>query len=240
MAQIGFNKSILGANSDARIIGHGFHISGKRNIIIRGLRFCCAVYPDDGIKIEGSTNVWIDHNEFSGDFEHDRDLYEGLVNVSNGSDYITISWNKFHDHIKTTLVGDSEDNGHIDKGKLHVTFHHNHFLNIYSRAPRIRFGTAHIYNNFYQDIEGSVVQTSMGAEVLVESNVFRNTNRPIITSLNSTEDGYAVHRNNNFGGAELYITQYGSFTHPPYSYRVDSTAKVAIMVQERAGPTMVF
>lgn len=38
-----------------------------------------------------STNVWVDHCEFSSDLTHDKDFHDGLVDSSHGSDFITIS-----------------------------------------------------------------------------------------------------------------------------------------------------
>lgn len=220
---VGSNKSILGAAEDAGIYGHGLSLINKSNVIIRGLHFCCAIAPDDGVKIDGTTNVWIDHNEFYSDMDHDKDYYDGLVDIIHGSDFVTISWNKFHNHFKTSLIGSNDDYGHIDIGKFHVTYHHNFFLNCYSRVPSVRFGTAHIYNNYYQTIEGSGINSRMGAEVLVESNFFRNTKRPISTNLDSREEGYAVERNNDFGGSENNITQIGTFTDPPYTIHTELT-----------------
>lgn len=87
---VGSNKSILGAAEDAGIYGHGLSLINKSNIIIRGLHFCCAIAPDDGVKIDGTTNVWVDHNEFYSDMDHDKDYYDGLVDVIHGSDFVTI------------------------------------------------------------------------------------------------------------------------------------------------------
>lgn len=240
VVRVGSNKSILGATEDAGIYGHGFSIIRQRNVIIRGLHFCCAIAPDDGVRIDNSTNVWVDHNEFYSDRDHDKDYYDGLVDINNGADYVTISWNKFHDHFKTSLIGSSDDSGHSDIGKLHVTYHHNYFLNCYSRVPSIRFGTAHIYNNYYENIEGSGINSRMGAQVLVESNLFRNTKRPISTNLDSREEGYAVERNNDFGGSENNITRIGTFTEPPYTYRLDRISKLRYLVERNAGATLLF
>jgi len=237
---VGSNKSILGATADAGISGHGLSIIEKSNVIIRGLHFCCAIDPDDGVKLDGATNIWVDHNEFYSDLDHDKDYYDGLVDVIHGSDFVTVSWNKFYNHYKTSLVGSNDNAGHTDIGRLHVTYHHNFFLNCYSRVPSVRFGTAHIYNNYYQNIEGSGINSRMGAEVLVESNIFRNTKRPISTNLDSREDGYAVHRNNDFGGSDIYVTQNGTFTSPPYRYRLDRLSKVRYIVERHAGPTILF
>lgn len=240
VVRVGSNKSILGATEDAGIYGHGLAIIGQSNIIIRGLHFCCAIAPEDGIRVDRTTNIWIDHNDFYSDMDHDKDYYDGLVDVVNGSDFVTISWNKFHDHFKTSLIGSNDDNGHNDIGKFHVTYHHNYFLNCYSRVPSIRFGTAHIYNNYYQNVEGSGINSRMGAEVLVESNIFRNTKRPISTNLDSREEGFAVERNNDFGGSEIYITQIGNFTNPPYTYRLDRISKIRYIVERNAGSTILF
>lgn len=41
----------------------------------------------NAIHVEKSTHIWIDHNDLSSDTSH-------------GTDYITVSWNYEHDHIK--------------------------------------------------------------------------------------------------------------------------------------------
>lgn len=237
---IGSNKSILGGTTDAGISGHGFNIKHKSNVIIRGLHFCCAIAPDDGVTMDDSTNVWIDHNEFYSDLQYGEDYYDGLVDAINGSDFITISWNRFHHHWKTSLIGSSDDKGYVDSGRLHITYHHNYFYNCNSRMPSLRFGTAHIYNNYYEDIIEYAINSRMGAQVLVEGNVFRNTTLALTTSLYSREDGFAVERNNDLGGSPTEITQIGTFTMPPYSYRVDTLSKIPHLVQRNSGPTILF
>lgn len=237
---IGSNKTILGGTANVLISGHGFNIVQKRNIIIRGLRFCCAVAPDDGVTIDQSTNVWVDHNEFYSDMDHDKDYYDGLLDIIRGSDFVTVSWNKFHDHYKAILIGHNDNNGAVDSGKLHVTLHHNHLYRCYSRQPSIRFGTAHIYSNYYENVLSSGINSRMGAEVLVESNVFYNSKQALTTSQDSLEDGFAVERNNEFGQAILNITQIGKFVNPPYPYRLDRLSKIPYLVRENAGATIIF
>ena len=46
---------------------------------------------------------------------------------------------------KGTLVGHSDNNADEDIGYLHVTYANNHFYNVRSRGPLLRFGTAHVY-----------------------------------------------------------------------------------------------
>jgi pectate lyase len=60
-----------------------------------------------------------------------------------------VSWNHFHHHDKTTLVG-SSDGQALDEGKLKVTFHHNWYERIKERTPRVRYGETHVYNNLFE------------------------------------------------------------------------------------------
>ncbi len=46
---------------------------------------------------------------------------------------------------KASLVGHSDSNAAEDTGKLHITYANNKWINISSRTPSVRFGTAHIY-----------------------------------------------------------------------------------------------
>ena len=75
-------------------------------------------------------------------------VHDGHLDITNASDLVTVSWNRFVDHDKMMLIG-SSDNAPADVGKLRVTLHHNLFQNIGQRAPRVRFGQVHVYNNLY-------------------------------------------------------------------------------------------
>jgi len=149
-----------------------------------------------------------------------------------------VSWCYLHDHSKVSLVGHSDNNGSEDRGKLHVTYHHNYFRNVISRIPSIRFGTGHIFNNVYEDIDYTCINSRMGAQVLVEGNVFRKASHPIVTNYESVEDGYVVERNNNFGntGNSNSITRIGSFNTAPYKYTMDSINSVYNNVINNVGP----
>jgi len=72
-----------------------------------------------------------------------------LLDITNASDLVTVSWNRFRNHDKTMLIG-SSDSASADRGKLRVTFHHNSFESLGQRAPRVRFGQVHVFNNFYE------------------------------------------------------------------------------------------
>jgi len=113
----------------------------------------------DAISIRNSTHVWIDHNRFADAATADATLpvhfgrlyqvHDGLLDVTNESDLVTISWNRFSDHDKTMLVG-SSDSATVDRGKLRITLHHNLFQDLGQRVPRVRYGQVHVYNNHYK------------------------------------------------------------------------------------------
>jgi pectate lyase len=79
----------------------------------------------------------------------------------------------------------------------------------------------------------------MGAQVLVENNVFHKVYRPLSTDMYSVKDGYAVHRGNDFGGAAISVTQIGTFTQAPYTYWIDPTTSVKNIVTKWSGIGMI-
>ena len=125
----------------------------------------------DAISLRDSENVWIDHNEFRDRTTEDATLptifgakyqmHDGLVDITNASDLVTVSWNRFLHHDKTMLIG-SSDSAPLDVGKLRVTLHHNHFESVGQRAPRVRYGQVHVYNNYYVIPDGGNYSYSWG------------------------------------------------------------------------------
>jgi pectate lyase len=75
-------------------------------------------------------------------------VHDGELDITNASDLVTVSFNRFFDHDKVMLIG-SSDSAAADRGKLRVTLHHNWFRNTGQRTPRVRFGQVDIYNNYY-------------------------------------------------------------------------------------------
>ncbi|GAA1770828.1 hypothetical protein GCM10009734_94430 [Nonomuraea bangladeshensis] len=74
--------------------------------------------------------------------------HDGLLDVIRGSDLVTVSWSVFSGHDKSLLWGNT-DNPEHDAGKLRVTLHHNLLSGLNQRAPRVRHGKVHVYNNAY-------------------------------------------------------------------------------------------
>ena len=198
------------------------------NIIIRNLHFTGAT--DDLINVQMfSHHVWIDHNEFSnGD--------DGAVDIKRGSDWVTVSWNHFHDHDKTLLLSHDEDACPQDCGRLHVTYHHNYFNRSDQRHPRVRFApVVHVYNNYYFENSYGIAST-YDSGVLVEGNYFFSVNNPGRVEF-SGDLGRIVERNNILVECNHPIETRGTVTEPStfYSYTVDSPASVPSIVPAGAG-----
>jgi pectate lyase len=188
IAGLGKNAVIKGAWFDLR----GSATNKRTNIIIRNLTFrdtfdCFPEWdPTDGangswnalydsISLRDTENVWIDHNTFEDRDTADATLphhfgvlyqvHDGLLDITNASDLVTVSWNRFRNHDKTMLIG-SSDSAAADRNKLRVTLHHNVFDGIGQRAPRVRFGQVHLYNNYYdlRDTPSYVYSWGVGVE----------------------------------------------------------------------------
>src|SRR5579875_1113703 len=237
---VGPNTTLIGLGSTASLVGISVDITNVSNVIVRNLSISYVLASDttgDAIHIQGggATHIWIDHNNLFSDLNHGKDYYDGLIDITHAADYITVSWNRLHDHYKVSLVGHSDSNASEDTGHLHVTYHHNWFYSVNSRLPSLRFGTGHIYNNYYQNVDDSAIHSRMGAQVLVENNVFRNVNVALTTTGDSPEDGFANARGNDYGGATVDITQVGTFTTAPYNYTLDATSDVINEVTTYSG-----
>lgn len=101
--------------------------------------------------------------------------------------------------------------------------------------PLCRFGTGHVFNNYYSDVPTSGVNSSMGAKLRVEGNYFERVNNPIC-SLDSKEAGYWDVKNNIFVDCtgNQPTTSNCSFTQP-YSYTLKSPEAAKAMVLAGAG-----
>ena len=191
MLRVGSNKSILGVGADARIVGFGLNISGfspselglkegtacdapykdmftySKNVIVRNITFNNA--PDDGINVQcWSHHIWIDHNTF-------QNTADGALDIKRGSDWVTVSWNRFIQTDKTMLLGHDESNYEQDFGHLHVTYHHNWFDHTRQRHPRTRYCVAHLFNNWIDNPENSPSFNYM-ISAGVSSNVYADFN----------------------------------------------------------------
>jgi pectate lyase len=177
------NKTLIGVGANSGLTGAGLDLSYSDNIIVRNLKISKVfVGEGDAITILQSHHIWIDHCDLSSDRADTLTGYDGLVDITHGSSYITVSWTQFHDHGDTTLVGHSSDpTQQAEDSALSVTYHHNLFLRVNS-GPRIRFGNGHVFSNHFQDVTAFGVASESGATVLVEQNLFDVVMQPITTA----------------------------------------------------------
>jgi len=207
----------------------------------------------DLISVVNSTNVWIDHCTFSdgdrsdGTFPNYLDQqyqhHDGSVDITKGSNYVTFSYNYVYNHDKNTLLGGS-DSQKEDVGKLKVTFHHNYYESAGQRLPRVRFGEAHIYNNYYNKIENYAIGIGIFASIYAEANVFENIIEPAsqIKYYDGKGAGY-IKDVGNFPPIRGVLNEsdglhIGRVTWEPkdrYSYKADNTAEVKNLCITYAG-----
>lgn len=236
--KIASNKSVIGA-AGSSLTGIGLEVKRVENVILRNLKVSkVKASTGDAIGIDNANKVWVDHCDLSSDLTSGKDFYDGLLDITHAVMGVTVSNTFLHDHHKGSLVGHSDSNAAEDTGKLHVTYANNHWKNVGSRVPSVRFGTVHIFNNVEENISVSGVNTRMGAKVLVESSVFVNAKRPI-TSLDSKTKGTATVNDVDLGGAANDAPK-GSFTNPGYSYSKVGSGKVKAAVVGTAGQTLKF
>jgi pectate lyase len=222
MNLVASNKTIIGLGDRTTITGGGLNVSRAHNVIVRNLSF--SNWNDDAINVEYSTNVWVDHNTFN----HG---YDGCVDIKRASDFVTVSWNKFVNHDKVSLVGHSDSNSPEDTGHLRVTYHHNWFDGTVQRHPRVRFGNpVHVYNNYYVQNSGYSIASTMNAGVLVEGNYFERVDTPF-----SLQKGNLVAKNNVFVDVGHAGITKGTVAPIPYPYVVDDPSTLVERIKAGAG-----
>jgi pectate lyase len=240
--RVASNKSILGVGSGSGLVGCGLGIKGVSNVIVRNMNISKVPAGNgngDAIHIDSSTRLWIDHNDLSSDTSHGTDFYDGLLDITHAADFVTVSWNRIHDHIKCSLVGHSDSNASEDTGHLRVTYHHNLFSNCAERNPRVRFGNpVHVFNNYYVNTQSFsysyAIATTENAGVLVEGNYFENITDPTHLGEGSSSAGSLVARNNVLVNSGPILTS-GSVAAIPYGYTVDNPGSVKSIVTAGAG-----
>lgn len=265
------NTSIIGMNN-AKLKGVNLVLDAD-NIIIRNIQFESpydyfpAWDPSDGpegnwnsqydsISIKGGTHIWIDHSSFQDGpetvekyFGRKYEHRDGLVDITNQADYITISYSTFENHNKAMLIG-SSDSRVADEGKLHVTLHHNYFHNVVQRTPRVRFGQVHIYNNYFASDAASnseyAYAYSLGvgknSQIYAENNVADIVGKDY-TSFVKVFGGNQLSTVNNMFNGQIVDTFNDTLTavdwKPELFTTIDPVNEVKEKVLQNAGPIKI-
>ena len=179
--------TIEGIGNDAVVNGMGIRLKSASNIEVSNLGFMnCNSTAGDNIGMQqDNDHIWVHNCDlFYGDAGSDADQIKGDGALDNkNSTYITLAYNHFWDSGKASLLGLSEGT----TTGLYITYHHNWFDHSDSRHPRVRYYSAHIYNNYYDGNSKYGAGSTLGSSLFVEGNYFRNSKNPMMTSMQGTD-----------------------------------------------------
>jgi pectate lyase len=185
--KIGSSITFEGVGSDAYCNGWGVRVKSASNIEIRNLGFMLTNAAEgDNIGLQqDNDHIWIHNNDlFYGAAGSDADQAKGDGALDcKKSTYVTMSYNHFWDSGKCNLLGLSE----ATTTDLYVTYHHNWYDHSDSRHPRVRYYSAHVYNNYFDGNSKYGTGSTLGSSLFVEGNYFRNCRYPMLTSLQGTD-----------------------------------------------------
>jgi pectate lyase len=191
--------TIEGVGTDAVANGWGVRLKSASNIEVSNLGFmnCNSTAGDNVGMQQDNDHIWVHNCDlFYGNAGSDADQIKGDGALDNKtSTYITLSYNHFWDNGKASLLGLSEGT----TSGLYITYHHNWFDHSDSRHPRVRYYSAHIYNNYFDGVAKYGSGSTLGSSLFVEGNYFRNSKHPMLTSLQGTDIWDEANQVNNAG-----------------------------------------
>ncbi len=161
------------------------------NFIIRNLIFKGAgAYDIDGkdnLTLTTCKYIWVDHCDF-------QDGVDGNFDCNYGSDYVCVSWCRFHylkapypggsggsdDHRLSDLWGSGDGRAKFDTGHLKTTFYSCWWgEGCKERMPRVRFGKVHLLNCLYTCTGNNYcIGTGYASNIYVEKCAFIDVNNP--------------------------------------------------------------
>ncbi|MFJ7099601.1 pectate lyase family protein [Streptomyces albogriseolus] len=242
------NVTIVGVGSGAVFDQLGIHIRESRNIVIQNVTVrnvkksgSPTSNGGDAIGMEsGVRNVWVDHVtlEASGG---ESEGYDGLFDMKDNTQYVTLSYSILRNSGRGGLIGSSES----DTSNGYVTFHHNLYENIDSRAPLLRGGIAHMYNNHYKRLNESGINSRAGARAKVDNNYFEDS-KDVLGTFYTDAAGYWQVSGNVFDNV-TWSSRSGDHNPAgpdptsntsvsiPYSFTLDGANCVPNVVAQTAG-----
>ncbi|UOQ54353.1 pectate lyase family protein [Hymenobacter cellulosivorans] len=249
--------TLEGVGNDAVANGWGIRVKNASNVEIRNIG-TMNNDSDEGDNIglqQDNDYIWV-HNVdfFYGRAGSDADQAKGDGSLDcKKSTYVTFSYNHFWDSGKSNLLGLSE----ATTQGLYITYHHNWYDHSDSRHPRVRYYSAHVYNNYYDGNAKYGAGSTLGSSVFMEGNYFRNCKYPMLTSMQGTdvynpatqrndytnmpifsnENGGTIKAFDNYMVGQQRFVPYGAAGYP--NSTVDFDAYVAATRGEVVGSTVV-
>lgn len=276
---VGSNKTIYGdTTNQGRLRNIELNIEGE-NIIVRNLMLGEVIGWDfqkhssganDAMCLNGATHVWIDHCEFqshltpqdlngnaimsnspyySSEEKWTKDFYDGLLDIKNGSTWITISNCYFHDHWKAVLCASGDEGPDANKTTgatdedMRVTFYGNYWKNISARQPMFRYGKAHVANSYFEtdtsesrlyssggNVNTTAINCRAGSEVYIDNNTFKNIKTPIgfYNDTSAAKTGSWTNVNNSFESCTNPVESSSTSYKPPYIWNALRPASAPI------------
>jgi pectate lyase len=234
-------KTLEGAPGGATIHGtiaiHGDEDAPIEHVIVRNLYLDASNGPtEDAFSMQWAIHVWVDHCDIA-------DGADGNLDMTHGTDLVTVSWTRFHytdqapdpAHRFCNLIGHSDGNASEDEQALDVTMHHNWWTEgVVERMPRVRFGQVHVFNNLFDSPDTNyAVRAGVQSEILVEANYFDGIANPPEIYDAGAEIVAVDNVYDNTSGAQ---DQDGDAFVPPYAYTPDPAEAVLRIVPSCAGP----
>ncbi len=229
---VGSNTTIVGYGTDATLSNIGLVMVDEQNIIIRNLNIVDSYVEGDwegktndydGIRVDNSHHVWIDHCFLS-------HLGDGLIDLRKNSDFITVSYNQLNNHNKAFGVG------WTDETEFQITIHHCWIDSTNQRNPSFDQGIGHLYNNYLSNVSSYGNLSRGAARVIVQNSHFYKTNDPLRLSDNAV----LYSSNNTFENCSG--NKSGNITTMPfnpadfYPYTLDPVEQVPEIVMANSGP----
>lgn len=176
--------TVEGIGEDACLYGFGLGFVSGCDVEVRNIAVMNHGSSNDCVEVKGTHNIWIHNCDlfYAQEGSGDHVKGDGSMDAKDNCSYATFSYNHFLDTGKSILCGmKNETTENL------ISYHHNWFDHSDSRHPRVRTSTVHVWNNYYDGVSKYGVGATSGASMFVESNYFRNTNKPIMSSLQGTD-----------------------------------------------------
>lgn len=229
-----------GVGSDAVADGWGIRVKSASNIEIRNIgTMNCNSDEGDNIGLQqDNDHIWVHHCDFFyGNAGSDADQIKGDGALDcKKSTYVTFSYNHFWDTGKSNLLGLSEGTtlGYF------ITYHHNWYDHSDSRHPRVRYYSAHVYNNYYDGNSKYGVGSTLGSSVFVEANYFRNCKYPIMTSMQGSDVYNATTQTNDYVNMPTFSNENGGSIKAFNNYMIGQKRFVPYGTAGYPNPTVDF
>lgn len=215
------------------------YMKGCSNIAIRNIKFVGPGSIDcsgkDLLAFDGSKNMWVDHCEFT-------DGIDGNFDITNSSDFCTVSWCTFsytdrsYMHQNTNLVGSSDSEA---TGYLNITFAYNVWgQKCRARMPMARVGKIHMLNNYYNCAGNATacINPRKNSEFLIEGNYFEANVSKVFSQTDAI--AYEWKSSNYIGNKSTNAPASKGTVSVPYEYSVQDVMDMPTTLTQYAGATL--